>query len=51
MTLLPFNPATAGKYSWLRREPPLEEATRQSQEHLASLEQVVRQEGLEVLPA
>ncbi len=51
MTLLPFNPATAGKYSWLRREPPLEEVTRQSQEHLASLEQVVRQEGLEVLPA
>jgi len=51
MTLLPFNPATAGKYSWVRREGPLEGATRQSQEQLASLAHVVREQGLEVRPA
>lgn len=51
ITLLPYNPATPGKYSWLRREPPLPDARRQSREQVAHLEAVCAQEGLTVEPA
>ncbi|MFQ5808061.1 MAG: glycyl-radical enzyme activating protein [Armatimonadota bacterium] len=49
IALLPFNPATHGKYSWLRREPPLPDATRQTPERIETLEQVVSDEGLQVV--
>lgn len=50
IALLPFNPATHGKYSWLRRRPPLPDATRQTSEQVEALEQVVSDEGLHVVP-
>ena len=49
MTLLPFNPATHAKYSWLRRKPPLPDATRQTPEHVLMLQEIVRDEGLQVV--
>lgn len=51
ISLLPYNPATPGKYSWLRREPPLPGAQRQSPEQVARLEAVCAQEGLTAEPA
>ena len=51
VTLLPFNPATSGKYSWVRRPAPLPGAVRQNPEHLAMLRKAVDEEGLEVVPA
>jgi len=51
ITLLPYNPATPGKYSWLRCEPPLPGAQRQSPGTVARLEAICRQEGLTVVPA
>ena len=51
ITLLPYNPATPGKYSWVRREPPLPGAERQSPEQVARLEGICRDEGLAVEPA
>jgi len=50
VSLLPFNPATRGKYSWLRRHAPIAGATQQSLEHVAMLQQIVADEGLEVVP-
>jgi len=47
VTLLPYNPATPGKYSWLRREPPLENASPQTREHLARLYEITRAQGLQ----
>jgi len=51
VSLLPFNPATAGKYSWLRRKCPLEGAKRQSDEQIAALEGILRGRGLDVVRA
>jgi len=50
VTLLPFNPATGGKYSWLRKPAPLPGATRQGAEHLASLRRMVAAQSLETVP-
>jgi len=38
--LLPFNPATGGKYSWLGLPDPLPDAQRQSPERLAELQAI-----------
>ena len=51
ITLLPFNPATSGKYSWIRRESPWAHGRKQSAERVASLEGVARGAGLTVVPA
>lgn len=49
--LLPFNPAAAGKYSWLNRSYPLEGIKRQTDAEMVALENVAREVGLSVLPA
>ena len=49
-SLLPFNPASAGKYSWFHREYPLGPVETQSRRKLAQLREAVRGQGLEVLP-
>ena len=47
VSLLPFNPATAGKYAWLAR--PCEfSGDRQSDQHLAALMGLAREYGLSV---
>jgi len=51
ITLLPFNPAASGKYSWLRRPYPLPEARRQGDAELRRLEAIATEAGLEVVPA
>lgn len=51
LTLLPYNPASLGKYAWLRRPYPLEGVERQSDAEMAALEAVAREVGLEVVPA
>ena len=48
LTLLPYNPATPGKYAWLRRRYPLTGAPRQSAEEIARLRGTVEGEGLTV---
>ncbi len=50
ISLLPFNPASAGKYSWLHRPYPLGDVKRQDDEYIAELEEMLRDEGLEVIP-
>ena len=50
ISLLPFNPASAGKYSWLHRSYPLSDVKRQSDEYAAELEEMLKDEGLEVIP-
>jgi len=51
ITLLPFNPAAAGKYSWLRRPYPLPDARKQDEPTLRHLEAVAAEAGLIVIPA
>ncbi len=51
VTLLPFNPAMAGKYSWIQREPPPPFGVRQSREQVAVLQDALAGQGLIVLPA
>jgi pyruvate formate lyase activating enzyme len=51
ISLLPFNPASAGKYGWLRQPYPLADATRQSDEEMAELASVARDAGLAIIPA
>jgi len=51
ITLLPFNPAASGKYSWLRRPYPLPNARRQSDEALRRLEAIAAEAGLRLVPA
>jgi len=51
ITLLPFNPAAAGKYSWLRRPYPLPDARRQDEATLRHLEAVAAEAGLIVVRA
>ena len=46
--LLPFNPATGGKYSWLGLPDPLPEAERQSPERIAELQAICAECGLGV---
>ena len=50
ITLLPFNPATAGKYSWVRRELELGDVHRQSPDYLDQLAEICQSEGLTVEP-
>ncbi len=50
ISLLPYNPATPGKYAWLRREYALGVLRPQSPEALRLLEEAARREGLEVVP-
>ena len=50
LTLLPFNPAAAGKYSWLRRPYPLPDARRQDEATLRRLEAAAVEAGLVVIP-
>jgi len=45
MSLLPFNPAPAGKYSWFHRAYPLGSVKRQSDGYVAQLEEMLRKEG------
>jgi pyruvate formate lyase activating enzyme len=47
--LLPFNPATGGKYSWLGLPDPLPEARRQPAARIAELEAICRECGLMTL--
>lgn len=47
--LLPFNPATGGKYSWVGRPNPMPDAKRQSPEAIARLAAICAECGLEVL--
>jgi pyruvate formate lyase activating enzyme len=49
ISLLPLNPASGGKYAWLRRPFPLPHARRQSDEEMAELERLSRREGLAVV--
>ena len=51
VTLLPFNPATAGKYSWVRRQSPFHGAATQTSDHLDELRRVLEAERLQVVPA
>ncbi|MFW6162254.1 MAG: glycyl-radical enzyme activating protein, partial [Planctomycetota bacterium] len=51
LTLLPYNPAAPGKYSWLRRPYPLDGVVRQSDAEMQALEAVVREAGLHVVPS
>ncbi|MEA3400323.1 MAG: glycyl-radical enzyme activating protein [Armatimonadota bacterium] len=50
ISLLPFNPATGGKYPWVGQTDPMPDATRQSPERVARLEAICRERGLSVLP-
>jgi len=50
ISLLPFNPATRGKYSWLRKRCPVENAKKQDAEYVKALENRLHRMGLEVLP-
>jgi len=50
MSLLPFNPASAGKYSWFHRAYPLGSVKRQSDGYVAQLEEMLRKEGMEIVP-
>lgn len=47
--LLPFNPATGGKYSWVGRPHPMPEAQRQPPETIARLAAICAECGLEVV--
>lgn len=47
--LLPFNPATGGKYSWVGRPNPMPDAKRQSPEAIARLAAICAECGLEVM--
>ena len=49
ISLLPFNPASSGKYAWLRRPYPLPNAKRQSDDEMASLEAVAAEAGLTIV--
>ena len=49
VSLLPFNPATAGKYSWLRRKFPLEGTKRQSEAQVEALGKILQDQGLDVV--
>lgn len=47
--LLPFNPATGGKYSWIGRPNPMPDAKRQPPDAIARLAAICAECGLEVL--
>jgi pyruvate formate lyase activating enzyme len=51
ISLLPFNPASAGKYSWLHRPFQLDNVKMQSDEYITKLEEMLRDEKLEVIPS
>lgn len=50
ITLLPYNPATPGKYAWLKREYALTGIHPQPPEQMRALEGLAATEGLEVIP-
>jgi pyruvate formate lyase activating enzyme len=49
ISLLPFNPASGGKYAWLRLPYPLAEARRQTDAEMSEMEEAARSVGLEVV--
>jgi len=51
MSLLPFNTATEGKYSWVGREAPWRNTRRQSRDAVDRLRAAVEDVGIEVVPA
>ncbi len=51
ISLLPFNPSASGKYSWLQKPYPLDGTKRQSDEAMRALEELLRGEGLTVVPS
>lgn len=51
ISLLPFNPASSGKYSWLHRSYPLGNVKRQSDEYINKLKEIIENEGLEIIPS
>jgi pyruvate formate lyase activating enzyme len=51
ISLLPFNPSASGKYSWLQKPYPLDGTKRQSDEEMHALEELLREEGLNVVPS
>ncbi|MBI2200601.1 MAG: glycyl-radical enzyme activating protein, partial [Armatimonadetes bacterium] len=51
ITLLPFNPSAGGKYSWLQRRYALDGVKRQTDAEMRFLEDLLRKEGLTVVPA
>jgi len=50
ISLLPYNPATPGKYAWLQREFPLAGLKTQSADEMAALADIAARAGLEVVP-
>lgn len=50
ISLLPYNPATPGKYAWLQREFPLAGLKTQSADEMAALAELAARAGLEVVP-
>jgi len=51
LTLLPCNPAAAGKYGWLSQDYPLAAAKRQTDEEMEALETIPCSLGLTIVPA
>jgi len=49
VSLLPFNPASAGKYSWIHRAYPLGDVKVQGAERLGELRRILEDGGLEVV--
>lgn len=50
-TILPFNPATAGKYAWVHRIPPMGQLKTQTPAHLEALHRILEAEGLQPIPS
>ncbi|MBI3911672.1 MAG: glycyl-radical enzyme activating protein [Armatimonadetes bacterium] len=51
ISLLPFNPSASGKYSWLQKPFPLDGTKRQSDVEMRSLENLLQEEGLTIVPS
>ncbi|MBU7004580.1 MAG: glycyl-radical enzyme activating protein [Theionarchaea archaeon] len=51
VTLLPFNPASAGKYSWFHRSYPPGNVVRQDDGFIRELGDMLEEMGLEVIPS
>jgi len=51
ITLLSYNPCAPGKYSWLRRPYALEGPQPQAADEMSALEDIVRAQGLHIVPA
>lgn len=51
VTLLPYNPATPGKYSWVGRPSPFAAGLRQDPEKVARAREILQAAGLDLCPA